>query len=136
MVFPSKRLARKFVRIIGSDDSATTTTIMVPSKKFGIIYKLDVSVDVQNESDLENLKAISTISCVIGATVWSVHVHPLIEHTSGTPQNFRTVDLGPWKFEWGDAGFYSGVAGEDVVVTVGAMGTNIKSRFCLAYHGD
>lgn len=136
MVYPSTRLGRKLGIKLSGDNAELNLLVTVPDNKYAVVWKLWVSLDVASETDLENLPATANIKVSIGASVWHVSVHPLVEHTSGTPQNFRWVDLGPWAFDFGEDGFYSGVNGNNITVTVDAMGTGVKSRARIIYHGD
>lgn len=135
-LFPSTGIAKKFKRALSADDTALSSTITVSASDYGVVYGLWVSLDVASETDLGNLPAVLTISITIGPLVFDPFVHPLIEHTSATPQNFRTVDLGPWSFDFKADGFYSGVKGQDIVVAVGAAGTGIKTLAHYLYSGD
>lgn len=113
---------------LSGDDTALSATISVAANRFGVIYDMYVFLDVASETDLENLPAILLASVTIGDKVFPIILHPLVEHTSGTPTNFRNVRIGPWRFEFGPDGFYSGVPGDDIVIAFGAAGTGIKFR--------
>lgn len=133
--FPSREIARKHTFAISLDNTALSSPKTVAATKYGVIYSLWVSVDVAAEGDLDNLVATMTISVTIGSTVWSHEVHPFI--ADGHATQMRTqLDLGPWSFDFGRDGFYSGVRGEDLAVAVAAAGTGIKSMASYLYSGD
>lgn len=135
-IFPSRGITKKFVHAASADNTALTSTITVPSTQYGVIYRLWVDVDVATEADLENLVAGASITVTIGAKGFDVAVHPYIQHREATEAYIRTVDLGPWFFDFGPDGLYSGVKGDNIVVGVVAMGTGIKSRANYLYSGD
>jgi hypothetical protein len=135
-IHPSQRIARKNKRAVSADDTALSSTITVPAGEFGVIYRLWVDLDVVSEADVENLNASVTISVTIGSTVFTLEVHPYIETTDTGSDFHRHVDLGPWFFDFGEDGFYSGVKGDNIVVAVDAAGTGIKTQVNYLYSGD
>lgn len=136
--FPSKGIAKKFKFAIGADDTPLSSPITVPATKFGAIYRLWVSLDAGDDTDLTNLVATATISVTIGSTVFAHEIHPYISHVDAqvVVVEHRTVDLGPWSFDFGEDGLYSGVPGDDIVVGVDALGTGIKALVNYLYTGD
>lgn len=133
---PSERIAKKLKSESSSIATILATTITVPDDQIGVVYSLHASIDVGGEADLENLAAIETLQIQIGGTnVWLVDVHPLIAHDDGT-NFFRHVDLGPWSWYWPPDGLYSGVKGENIIITFPSFGTGIVSRMNFQYSGD
>ena len=135
--FPARDTARKFAAQLSADDTANEKGITVPAKQYGILYRLWIDVDVASEGDLEALPASALIQVTIGATaVWATRIHPLVEHQVAAEAKLRWVDLGPWVFDFGEEGIYSGIKGDNIVVNVPAMGTGIKSQIVFQYSGD
>ncbi len=134
--FPSKGIKRKFNRFLSADDTILASTITVPDDQFGIMWKLWVSLDVASEADLHNLPAILAVSVVIGTVSWLVELHPYIARGAAELAKIEHIDLGPWDFDFGIEGLYSGVKGHNIVVAVAAAGTGIKVRVDYIYSGD
>lgn len=138
--FPSKGIAKKFATKSSAADGALSDTKTVAATNYGVVYKLWVSIDTPTEADLDLLKATASISITMGSTAWVVEIHPFI--ADGDATQARTwLDLGPWLFDFGDDGLYSGVLGDDIVVAVdavstadGGAGTIIKADYL--YSGD
>ncbi len=135
-MFPSREIARKLHGALSGDNAVLSSVITVPATEYGVVWKVWFSVDVASEADLENLVATMAVGVTIGSTSWSVNVHPYIAHQEGAGTEFRHVDLGPWSFDFGIDGFYSGVKGEDITFTALAAGTGIKTSVEALYSGD
>lgn len=129
--FPSKGIQKEFQSVDGADGSAISSTQTVPADHYGIIYKLWVAIDVASEADMDAVVARIPITVTMGSSVWRTSVHP--EITDGSATEIRWMDLGPWEFDFGLDGFYSGVKGDNVVVTVGAAGTGIGIELNYIY---
>ncbi len=137
-LFPSQRIAKKHKLEQSGDGTLLTGGVTVPAKNYGVVYMLWVDLDVLSETDLENLPKVMSITITIGSMTWQQAVHPFIAHVDAQTVvvEHRTVDLGPWFFPFGDDGLYSGVLGDDIVITVGSAGTGVKSRVNYLYSGD
>lgn len=137
-IFPSTGIAKKVKQAVSTADTALNSTIAVRATEYGVVYRMWVDLDVASETDLENLPASLTILISIGSTDFQIEVHPYIEHTDAntTPDIHRHVDLGPWFFDFGPDGFYSGVLGEDITFSVDAAGTGVVSSVTAFYSGD
>lgn len=133
--YPSKGIAKKVKgNLVSSDNTALSSTITVDDNNFGILYRLTLSVDVASEADFDNLVANIDCQITIGSTLWHFQLHPRIpEATAG---NAFWMDLGPWHLDWGEEGLYSGVKGDDIVFSIGAAGTGIKTQLDYMYSGD
>lgn len=131
---PIGRIVKKFLRFQSADNTQIAKTTIVAAEKYGVLYKLWVSVDVASEADLDNLNNKVIISVDIGAVDWKVDVHPLTTDTGAT--EIRHMDLGPWPFDFGIDGLYSGVKSDDIVITITAAGTNIKTTMNFIYAND
>lgn len=131
--FPSRDIAHKFATALSNDNGAISSTQTVPAANYGVIYKLWVDLDVTDETDLENLVDPLTVSVTIGSTVWSRFLHPYIARTADNTTNIEHIDLGPWPFDFGLAGLYSGVKGDNIIVAVVAAGTGIKTKADYIY---
>lgn len=135
-VFPSGGIAKKFKRTRSNDDTALVDTITVGAEDYGVVYRLWLSIDISSEADLELLPALLTPGIVIGSLVFDPYLHPFVEHRNASEAFIRTVDLGPWFFDFGLDGLYSGVKGDDIVITIPALGSGIKSKIIYLYSGD
>jgi hypothetical protein len=134
---PTKGIAKKTKVVQSADDTAITTAakITVPANQYAAIYFLHVSCDVLDEADIENLNAVVVVSVLIGGTaVFTTDIHPFSAETTATKGDI--YDLGPWHFDFGHDGLYSGVKGEDLTFSIGQFGTGIKSRISFKYTGD
>lgn len=136
LVFPSQGITRKFKSTVSTADTALTSTITVPSNHYGIIWKLWVDLAVASEAMLEVLPVIMTPTVTIGSVVWARSIHPYIARTGDDVNDTDHKDLGPWEFDFGIDGLYSGVLGENIVVTLGAAGANVATRVNYIYAGD
>lgn len=137
--FPSAGIRKKSVSSLGSDDTLMTLSIPVPATQYGILYQLYVDCNVGSETDVENLNALVALRLTMGGTIiWGVDLHPFVAHVDAQTVvvEHRTVDLGPWLYDFGLDGLYNGVRGDDLVLTVGKFGTGIKSRISIIYSGD
>lgn len=135
-VFPSKGIRKKHKRIRSADATGINDTITVAADHYGVVYRVWLDLDVSSEADLENLPADLVIQFVIGTLIFDIDVHPFIEHTdaaAGAQPLHRHVNLGPWFFDLGPDGLYSGVLGDDIVLTVGSAGTGIKTKVHYLY---
>ncbi len=133
-IFPSQRIAKKFKTKQSGDNNTLNDTVTVGTSDYGVIYKLWVDVDVINEADLKNASSKLDVMVTIGSLIWKVAIHLYILHT--VTQNTFYSDLGPWAFDFGDDGLYSGVLGDDIVIDVAAAGSGIKARVNYTYSGD
>ncbi len=134
---PAGRIAKKLTKTLSAAATTNTTTITVPAGQVGVLYQLLVSVGVSTEANLEALLGTIDVSIKFGSTVeWQFELHPFIEHTDTTPDFHRSVDLGPWHFDFGEDGLYTGVQGDDLIVTVGSAGTGLKTLANIKYAGD
>jgi len=132
--FPSSSVHKKHKVVASADDTALASTITVADNQYGVVYRAWVGVDVSSEADLENLPALAAFTITIGSSAFTMALHPFIAHTDTT--KFRHVDLGPWFFDFGEDGFYSGVKGDNIVFAVTAMGTAVQSSLNYLYSGD
>jgi hypothetical protein len=130
---PSARIAKKHKRVQGIDNTQISDTITVAADRYGVLYKLWVDVDVASEADLEALNQRVQVVVTIGAQDFKVWIHPYVETTDTTPDFHRHVDLGPWFFDFGEDGFYSGVKGDDIVVLIGVAATVVKVGYNAIY---
>ena len=135
-IFPSGAIAKKFKRVQSADGGTISSTITVPAQNYGVVYRLWLDLDVTSETDLEILPAKLLLTITIGSVDFKIDVHPKIEHTSALPQEYRTIDLGPWPFDFGSDGLYSGVKGDDIVIAVLAAGSGVKTQVNYIYSGD
>ena len=133
--FPSVRFAKKNKSASSTAGGAVLSTITVPDDEYGAVYSLSVDVDVNSQAALESLNARALVQITIGAETWAHYVHPFVAHDDGT-NFFRHVDLGPWSFTFPEDGFYSGVVGDNITVTVTAMGTGTTTHIEYFYTGD
>lgn len=132
--FPTQRIRQKHKEVISGDNAILSNTIAVSANNYGIVYRIWLDLDVQSETDLENLGTSLELIVAVGATSWSALHHPLITHTAVVEH--RWVDLGPWFYEFGVEGLYSGIKGDDIVLTVEAAGTGIKTAIHIMYSDD
>lgn len=132
-LFPGRRLQVKHGTDVSTDNVPLVGGFAVAATQYGIIYKLWVDLDVASEADLEALPDSLTVSVTIGSLVFSVEVHPYIEHTDADSVKHRTVDLGPWAFNFWPDGLYSGTPGDDIVIAVDAAGAGVKSKANYLY---
>jgi hypothetical protein len=135
-MFPSAGIAKKLHSGTSGDNAILASIVTVPATEYGIVWKAWFDLDVGDETDLENLVAILNLGVTIGSSSWNVNVHPYIEHTDAGPDVHRHVDLGPWFFDFGNDGFYSGVLGDDIAFAAAAAGTGIKVSVKALYSGD
>ncbi len=134
-LFPSKGIQKKVGLELSADATALASQVLVGDNDYGVLYKLWVGTDVASETDLENLPGIWAITVTIGSTIWYSNVHPFISHVDAQTVvvEHRTVDLGPWDFDFGQDGLYSGVKGDNIQIAVTAGGTGIKTRVSYIY---
>ncbi len=132
--YPSHGIQRKFKTVLSADNTAITTaaTITVPSGAFGILWKLWLGLDVTDTTDIQALVDPLALQVTIGSVVWAPYIHPYIAHAT----NQDHIDLGPWEFDFGVDGLYSGVSGNDITFVVGAAGSGIKAKIDYIYAGD
>lgn len=131
---PSSHGIARIARSGGAgDNTAISHTITVPSGEFAIIYRIDVAINASTESDLEEMTSVVSVSLTIaGGTRWAVWLHPFVSRTAS--ETTGHYDLGPWSWDWGAEGIY-GNAGEQVVVLLGAISTNVQGRLSIIYGG-
>lgn len=131
-------VAKKFVKATSADDTELTSAIVVPDNEYGVVWKVWVDLDVASEADLEALPGVLLITVAVGAVVFMQNVHPYVSHVDAqvVVGEHRTVDLGPWFFDFGPDGFYTGIRGDSILLTVAAAGTGIKTRVNYFYSGD
>jgi len=134
--FPSPERAVKHKQTLSGANELLESTITVPADQYGVVYKLWVDIDVGSEVDLGNCTPLLAISVAVGSTTFTQNIPCYIEHTDGGSDVHRYINLGPWFFDFGDDGFYSGVLGEDISVQVTAAGTGIKAKVNYLYSGD
>lgn len=127
-------VAKKFVKETSADNTELTSAIVVPANEYGVLWRLWVDLDVASEADLKALPAVLLITVAVGSVVFMQNVHPYIAHTD-TEHTFHG-DLGPWLFDFGPDGFYTGIRGDSILVTVAAAGVGIKTRANYFYSGD
>lgn len=134
-IFPSGGIAKKSASIAGAADTVRIATVSVAATRRAVLYKLSVGIDVATEANLKTLNGSVIIKAAFAlTTAWLVYVHPYIIHT--VTQNTFHSDLGPWEWDFGPDGLYSGVLGENLVVTVNDFGANVASIQNLIYSGD
>ena len=133
-IFPSSGIAKKAHRSASNADAIRVNTIAVSSNEYGILYHLTVAIDVGSEANLKTLNAVVRVSVQIGANLlWRVYLHPFITHTD--TEHVIHTDLGPWTWNFYPDGLYSGVLGEDLVITVLDFGLNVLSTTSFIYSG-
>ncbi len=134
--YPSHGIRRKFKTAVSSADTALSSTITVPAGAFGIVWKLGLSLNTSTEAMLEALPGLLLVKITIGDLVWTKRLHPFIEHRNGSEAYVRTVDLGPWDWDFGIDGLYSAVPGDDIVVQADAAGGTNTTIVSYIYSGD
>ena len=129
---------KKWKKELSADATALAGGVTVAAGDYGVVYKLWLDLDVSSEADLEALPDLLLLTITIGTTVFSLYVHPYVEHTDAHASAYihRTVDLGPWYFDFGPDGIYSDTAGDNIVIAVEAAGNGVKSRVNYQYSGD
>ena len=137
-IYPGLHIQKKWAIATSADNTALASTVTVTAKKFGVLYRLWVSADTgtgTDETDIENLVSLCSVSASIGSTAFSATLHPFIEHDTADTESptHRSIDLGPWPFDFGEEGMYSGVLADNIVIGVGKMGTGIKTSVSYQY---
>lgn len=135
--YPSKGIRRKFKTVESLDGTAITTaaTITVPSGDFGILYKLWINLDAASDADILNLQSLMLGTVTIGAVAWPFILHPYIARAAAD-SSVDQLDLGPWEFDFGVDGLYSGVSGDNITFVIGSAGAGIKTTLSFIYSGD
>lgn len=138
LLHPATRIAKKITGLSSSDNTAIAHTTTVADDQYGVVYGIWFKLDTASATDLTNGVADLVFQIIIGSLSWFTRVHPYISHVDSQTVvvEHRTVDLGPWNFDFGADGLYSGVKGDDIVVNIDAAGTGIVAAYHMLYSGD
>lgn len=135
--YPSTRFAKAVATATSGEDAVLTAVITVPDNRYGILYRMWVSIDVASEADLEVLLPVRPLVQVgFGASaLWKFRETLAVEHTEpGIGATvYRTIRLGPFFYDFGPDGLYSRTMGENLTIAFEELGAGIKSKVSYQY---